>query len=107
MEKSILLYKSIKGNEVSDKLINQKRELLENIQKIENSFNECLSYSGDEIKRDEFVKNLNSIYKKTGNDYINCIKNLNERDLKVGTSWLLSILENTRISILNYLPSFI
>jgi UDP-N-acetylglucosamine/UDP-N-acetylgalactosamine diphosphorylase len=106
VEKSIELYKSIKGNEASEELLNQKRELVENIQKIENSFNECLSYSGNEKKRDEFLKNLDNIYKKTGKDYINVIKSLNEHDLKVGTSWLLSIVENTRNTVLNYLPSF-
>jgi len=87
-------------------LINQKRELLENIQKIEKCFNECLSYSGDEKMKEEFLKNLDNIYKKTGKDYINVIRNLTEYDVKVGTSWLLSIVENTRNTILKYLPSF-
>ncbi len=107
MEKSIELYKSIMRSKVSEELLNQKRELVENIQKIENSFNECLSYSGNENQRDEFLKNINNTFKKTGKDYIKVIKNLNERDLKVGTSWLLSIVENTRNTILKYLPSFI
>ncbi len=103
MEKSIELYKSIKGNEVSNELINQKRELFENIQKIEKCFNECLSYSGDEKMKDEFLNNINT----TSKDYINVIRNLDEHNLKVGTSWLLSIVENTRNAILKYLPSFI
>jgi D-ribose pyranose/furanose isomerase RbsD len=107
MEKSIELYRSIMGNEVSEELINQKRELFENIQKIESSFNECLAYSGDEKKRVEFLKNIDDIYKKTGKDYINVIQNLNEYSIKVGTSWLLSMVENTRNTILKYLPSFI
>ena len=107
MKKSIELYKSVMGNNVSEELLNQKRELVENIQKIENSFNECLSYSGNEKGRDEFLKNLDNIYKKTGNDYITVIKDLNEHNSKVGTSWLLSIVENTRNTLLKYLPSFI
>jgi len=103
MEKSIELYKSIKGNEVSNELINQKRELFENIQKIEKCFNECLSYCGDEKMKDEFLNNIDT----TNKDYINVIQNLDEHNLKVGTSWLLSIVENTRNAILKYLPSFI
>jgi len=103
MEKSIELYKSIKGNEVSNELINQKRELLENIQKIEKCFNDCLSYSGDEKMKEEFLNTIDT----TNKDYINVIQNLNEHILKVGTSWLLSIVENTRNTILKYLPSFI
>ena len=67
------------------------------------NFNECLSYSGDEKMRDEFLDNIDT----TNKDYINVMKNLNEYDLKVGTSWLLSIVENSRNSILKYLPSFI
>ena len=107
MKKSIELYKSVMGNKVSEELLNQKRELVENIQKIENSFNECLSYSGNEKGRDEFLKNLDNVYKISGNDYITVIKNLNEHNLKVGTSWLLSIVENTRNTLLKYLPSYI
>jgi len=103
MEKSLDLYKSIKGKKASEELINQKRELFENIQKIEKGFRDCLSYSGDEKKRDELLKSLDTSSK----DYISEIKNLDEDIKKVGTSWLLSIVENTRNNIMNYLPSFI
>jgi len=103
MEKSIELYKSIKDNEVSNDLINQKRELFENIQEIEKGFNECLSYSGDKEMKDKFLNNIDS----TNKEYINEIQNLSKEIKKVGTSWLLSIVENTTNVILNYLPSFI
>ncbi|MHA2036903.1 MAG: UDP-N-acetylglucosamine pyrophosphorylase [Promethearchaeota archaeon] len=103
MDKSLELYKATKGENTSEELINQKSELLENIEKIEKEFNDCLSYSGDKNKRDEFLKNIDS----TNNDYINTIKNLNEDVKKAGTSWLLSIVESTRNRILRYLPSFI
>ncbi len=102
MEKSIELYKSIKDNEVSNDLINQERELFENIQEIEKGFNECLSYSGDEEMKDEFLDNIDT----TNKDFISEIQNLSEEIKKVGTSWLLSIVENTKNVILNYLPSF-
>jgi len=103
MEKSIELYKSIKGNEVSNELINQKRELLENIQEIEKGFNECLSYSGDKEMKDELLNNIDM----TNKDYINEIQNLSKEIKKVGTSWLLSIVTNTKNVIMNHLPSFI
>ncbi|MHA1931919.1 MAG: UDP-N-acetylglucosamine pyrophosphorylase [Promethearchaeota archaeon] len=103
MEKSLELYKSIMGNKASEELINQKSELLENIPEIEKDFKDCLSYSGDEKKRDEFLKNINT----TSKDYINAIKNLNEDVKKAGTSWLLSIVENTRSKVLKHLSSFI
>jgi UDP-N-acetylglucosamine/UDP-N-acetylgalactosamine diphosphorylase len=106
MEKSIELYMSIIGSRASEELLNQKRELLENIQKIEEAFNECRSYSGDKTKRDEFLKNIDIIINKIGIDYIKVIQNLDERDINVGTSWLLSIVEKTRNTILKYLPSF-
>ncbi|MHA2088396.1 MAG: UDP-N-acetylglucosamine pyrophosphorylase, partial [Promethearchaeota archaeon] len=54
MDKSLELYKATKGENTSEELINQKSELLENIEKIEEEFNDCLSYSGDKNKRDEF-----------------------------------------------------
>ncbi len=103
MEKSVDLYKSIKGKKASEELINQKSELFENIQKIEKEFNDCLSYSGDEKKRDEFLRNIDV----TGKDYVSVIKNLNEDVKKTGTSWLIGIVENARNSVLKYLPSFV
>ncbi len=102
MEKSLKLYKSIRENNALEKLINQKRELLDNLQKIENGFNKCLSYSGNTEKRDEFLKNID-----TSKNYISVIQNLSDREIKAGTSWLLSIIEKTRNTILEYLPSFI
>lgn len=107
MEKSIELYKSIMGNKASDELLNQKRELFENIQKIENDFNECQSYSGDETKKNEFIKKIDTIIEKIGFDYIKVIKNLDEYSLSVGTEWLLSIIEKTRTTIFKHLPSYI
>jgi len=84
-------------------LIKQKRELFENMQNIENGLIECLSYSGLEEKRDEFLKNIDPA---SGN-YLNVIQNLNEDIIEVGTSWLLSIVEKTRSTIMKFLPSFI
>ena len=107
MEKSVQLYKSVMGNKASEQLINQKKEFLGNIQKIEKSLIECDSYSGDEEKKDEFLKNIDTIIAKTGKDYIKVIQNLNENNLEVGTSWLQSIVERTRKTVLKYLPSFI
>lgn len=95
------------GNKASEQLINQKKEFLGNIQKIEKSLIECDSYSGDEEKKDEFLKNIDTIIAKTGKDYIKVIQNLNENNLEVGTSWLQSIVERTRKTVLKYLPSFI
>jgi len=107
MEKSIELYKSVMGNNKSEVLLNQKKELFENIQKIEDGFNESQSYSGDQKKRDEFLKTIDTIIEKIGIDYIKVIKSLDENALNIGTEWLLSIVENTRNTILKYLPSFI
>ncbi|MHA1729187.1 MAG: hypothetical protein ACTSWY_10700 [Promethearchaeota archaeon] len=106
MEKSLELYKSVMGDKVSRNLINQKRELFENAQKIENSFKKSLSYAGDEQKREEFLKRIEEIIKNIGFEYIKVIHHLNENDSKIGSTWLLSIVEKTRKTILNYLPSF-
>ena len=102
METSIELYESIMGNKASKELIKQKRELFENIQEIENGFKECLSFSGDKKRRDEFLENINA----TNKEYITVIKNLNRDSLKAGTLWLLSIVEETRNNVLKHLPSF-
>ncbi|MHA1914701.1 MAG: hypothetical protein ACW97V_10090 [Promethearchaeota archaeon] len=103
MEKSIELYKSHMGKKASEELINQKNELLGNMEKIEETFYSLQSYSGDEKKRDEFLKNLDISSK----DYISVIRNLNEKVKNTGTTWLLSIVEYTKNKVFEYLPSFI
>ncbi|MHA2393257.1 MAG: hypothetical protein ACXAEX_15055 [Promethearchaeota archaeon] len=102
MEKSLTLYKSIMGDKKSEELIKQKRDLIENFQNIENSFNKCFSYTGNKEKRDEFLNCIDF----TSNDYIKAITNLNENNTKIGSSWLLSIVEKTKKTIMEYLPSY-
>ena len=106
MKKSIELYKSIKGNQASEKLLNQKKELLKKIQVIENDFFSCKAYSGEEAQKIEFLKSIDICIQKNGKNYIKVIQNLSESDIKVGTSWLLTIVDNVRNSILKYLPSY-
>ncbi|TFG28816.1 MAG: hypothetical protein EU532_04520 [Promethearchaeota archaeon] len=107
MEKSIKLYKSIMGDKAKEELIKQKSELFESRERIENGFYECQSYTGEEKKRNDFIKNIDLIIKKIGIDYIKVIKNLDEYSVSVGNEWLLSIIVKIRNTILSYLPSFI
>ena len=106
MKKSIELYKSVMGIKASDYKINQKRELFENAQRIEKSFGECLSYSGDEKKKDELLKRIDESIQKNGTNYIPVIQGLDENIAKLGSEWLLSIVEKTRKTVLKYLPSY-
>ena len=46
------------GKKASEELIIQKSELFQNMEKIEKAFHDSQSYSGDEKKKDEFLKNL-------------------------------------------------
>ena len=107
MEKSIQLYKSVMGNQTSEKLLNQKIELLKSIQVIEDEFISCKAYLGEESLKIEFLKSIYISIQKKGKNYINVIQNLSETETKVGTSWLLTIIDHVRKSVLKYLPSYI
>jgi UDP-N-acetylglucosamine/UDP-N-acetylgalactosamine diphosphorylase len=107
MEKSIQLYKSVMGNQMSEKLLNQKIELLKSIQVIEDEFISCKAYLGEESLKIEFLKSIDMSIQKKGKNYINVIQNLSETETKVGTSWLLTIIDHVRKSVLEYLPSYI
>ncbi|TFF94867.1 MAG: UDP-N-acetylglucosamine pyrophosphorylase [Promethearchaeota archaeon] len=102
MEKSINLYESMMGDQVSKTLLTQKKELFENIKAIENIFNEYISYRGDIEKRDEFLKRID-----TNLDYIKAIKKLDKKSSEVGTKWLLSIINEIREKVIQNLPSFV
>jgi len=104
MEKSIRLYKAIMRDNTSKELLTQKTELLENIEKVEKIFNDCYSYAGEERFRTDFLKKIENVQDKK--DYIKTIKNLDQDSKKLGISWLLSIVENTKTNVLKYLPSF-
>jgi hypothetical protein len=94
------------GDKISENLMNQKKELFENSQIMENTFKENLSCTGDETKREELLIALEKIIQKNGNEYLKVIQQLNEKDSEIGSMWLLSIVEKIRITMLNYLPSF-
>jgi len=106
MEKSIQLYKSVMGNQASEKLLNQKIELLKNIKGIEDEFINCKAYSGEETQKIEFLKNMDINIQKNGKNYIKVIQNLTETEIQAGTSWLLTIVAHARDSILKHLPSY-
>jgi len=101
MKKSIDLYKSISDEQISEKLLNQKRELLENIGDIENVFNKYLTYSGKSDIRDEFLK-----YVDLSMDYVKMIKHLDKKSSEIGTAWIQSIINEIREKVLEFLPSF-
>lgn len=106
MEKSLKLSKSILGDKISKNLMNQKKELFENSQIIESTFKENLSYAGDEQKREQLLNTIEKNIKKNGIEYIKVIQQLDEKDSKIGSMWLVSIVEKIQKTILNYLPSF-
>jgi len=103
MEKSLELYKSNMGKKASEELIIQKSELFQNMEKIEKAFHYSQSFSGDEKKKDEFLKNL----ELSDKDYISFIRDLDDQIKKEGTSWLLSIVNNAKNKVLEYLPSYV
>lgn len=102
MEQSIKLYESIMGDQASKTLLTQKKELFENIEAIENIFNEYISYRGDIEKRDEFLKRID-----TNLDYIKAIKTLDKDSSEIGIKWLLSIINEIREKVIQNLPSFV
>ncbi|TFG07605.1 MAG: hypothetical protein EU539_04565 [Promethearchaeota archaeon] len=106
MERSIKTYKSVMGTEASLELINQKKELLENMENIEDEFNASLTFSGDQKKREEFLKKIDMIIEKIGLNYIQVIKNFDENEVELGIAWLEGIVENAKIAVLRHLPSF-
>ncbi|TXT64990.1 MAG: hypothetical protein BAJALOKI1v1_490017 [Promethearchaeota archaeon] len=107
MKKSIELYKSVRGDNTSELLLNQKNELMTNYQQIESILREEESYLGNEDLKTEFLEHLDNILKNENNKYTKIIKHLNENVRNAGIAWLNSIIEETRNKVLKYLPSFI
>ncbi len=107
MPESIRLYEEIAGEKASIKLIRQKKELFEKCpQLLEQLTSERVEKGGDEKQRNRFLEIINKEIQVHGKDYLAVIKGLSEASQKIGTSWLLGIVDNFYDQALSVLSTF-
>jgi len=106
MPKSTEHYKKILKGKNSKVLVNQKKELFDNWQEIEDALFLFRKKSGGISERNDFLEKVARDRDKKGNDYIKVIQGLDKEWYAKGTSWLQGIVDKINKEILKKIPSF-
>jgi UDP-N-acetylglucosamine/UDP-N-acetylgalactosamine diphosphorylase len=106
MEKSLEVGKKIlRGNKMK-RILQQKKDLLENWPKLETCFIGGQETGVDLKNRDAFIEMINHTTAREGGSYLRVIKNLDKPSSTTGTAWLQHIIDHVTRSALSHLPSF-
>ncbi len=106
MPKSAEHYEKILKGKDSKVLVNQKKELFDNWQEIEDALFLFRKKSGGISERNAFLEKVARDRDKNGNDYIKVIQGLDKEWYTKGTSWLQGIVDKINKEILKKIPSF-
>jgi UDP-N-acetylglucosamine/UDP-N-acetylgalactosamine diphosphorylase len=106
MPKSAEHYEKILKGKDSKVLVNQKKELFDNWQEIEDALFLFRKKSGGISERNAFLEKVARDRDKKGNDYIKVIQGLDKEWYTKGTSWLQGIVDKINKEILKKIPSF-
>jgi bifunctional UDP-N-acetylglucosamine pyrophosphorylase / glucosamine-1-phosphate N-acetyltransferase len=93
MAQSAKAYRELAGDEVSGGLLEQKKQLYENRNRLEDQiFDEMQAQQGDDRLRADFLSAIDravDLYDK--NDYVKIIQMLDKEDIETGRAWLQGI----------------
>ena len=106
MPKSAEHYEKILKGKDSKVLVNQKKELFDNWQEIEDALFLFRKKLGGISERNAFLEKVARDRDKKGNDYIKVIQGLDKEWSAEGTSWLQGIVDKINKEILEKIPSF-
>jgi len=106
MPQSAELYQKIEKAKGPQKLVNQKKELFEKWQEIEDMLYSFRENTGEASERDAFLEAVARVREEKGNDYIKVIQGLPEKWGARGTSWLQGIVDEITKQALEKIPSF-
>ncbi len=106
MPLSTEIYRKVMKTRVSKHLLNQKKELLERWQQIEDVLRFSKGKVGDTSLQEAFLEKINQDIKENGRDYIRVIQGLGENWSRKGIQWLQGIVDEINQETLEKIPSF-
>jgi hypothetical protein len=106
MPQSAELYQRIVKGKDPQGLVDQKKELFDNWQEIEDTLYSFREKMGGVSERDAFLEKVAQDRKEKGNDYVKVIQGLHEKWVARGTKWLQGIVDNINREVLEKLLSF-
>jgi len=105
MPRSIEIYRAV-SRKTDDPLIQKSREFIDQWPRIKNLFLESLEEKGDEKSKETFLTALDRAAEEQGEEYLEVIKGLDEKEAALGTGWLQGIVDTIGKRIRDVLPSF-
>lgn len=106
MPQSVEVYQKIMKRKGSQELVNQKKELFNKWQEIEDSLHSFREKMGEVSERMTFLEKIAQDREKKGNDYIKVIQGLDKKWSAKGTKWLQGIVDEINKGVLEKIPSF-
>ena len=106
MPQSVEAYQKIMRGKGSQELLNQKKELMERWEEIEDILYSSKSKMGQPSIREAFLEKINQDIKDKGVDYIKVIQGLDKTWSSKGTQWLQGIVDEINECVLEKIPSF-
>jgi UDP-N-acetylglucosamine/UDP-N-acetylgalactosamine diphosphorylase len=106
MPQSAELYQRIVKGKDTRELVNQKIELFDKWQEIEDILHSFREKMGEISERDAFLEKVAQDREEKGNDYVKVIQGLDKRWGAKGTKWLQGIVDEINKKVLEKIPSF-
>ena len=106
MPQSVEAYQKIMRGKGSQELLDQKKELMERWEEIEDILYSSKSKMGQPSIRETFLEKINQDIKDKGVDYIKVIQGLDKTWSSKGTQWLQGIVDEINECVLEKIPSF-
>lgn len=106
MPPSAEIYRKVMKSRGSKHLLNQKKELGERWQQIEDTLRFSEGKVGDTSLQEAFLEKIDRDIKENGRDYIRIIQGLGEDWSRKGTHWLQGIVDEINQETLEKIPSF-
>jgi len=106
MPQSVEAYQKVMKGESSQELLNQKKELFERWEEIEDILYSSGSKMGQLSIREAFLEKINQDIKDKGANYIKVIQGLDKTWSNKGTQWLQGIVDEINREVLEKIPSF-
>jgi bifunctional UDP-N-acetylglucosamine pyrophosphorylase/glucosamine-1-phosphate N-acetyltransferase len=105
MPQSAELYQRIVKEKDPQELVNQKRELFDRWQEIEDILYSFREKMGEVSERDGFLEAVVHDREEKGNDYVKVIQGLDKKWSAKGAKWLQGIVDDINRKVLEKLPS--
>ena len=105
MPESAEKYAESAGDQASESLLEQKKELYERSSDLTSFFENARNRQGEARLRDQFLEVIAKGIDETGKSYIPVIKSLEGQDAHMGVQWLSGIVKEIGSEALEMLPS--